>query len=98
MNDKIKTVPVVGPTATAYGLASSEDNYGNQVRGRELTCASGEKVHLNLKEWSDLHRAIEQHAQTDVVPDGVVDLGEMKSPLQTRCHPTTTEKKSRPRD
>jgi hypothetical protein len=93
MSDKIRTVPVVGSAATAYGLADSKDNHGNSIRGRDVTCESGEKIKLDLKEWSKVHRSIEvPYAQADLVPDGVIDLGKMPSPLQAFCAPDTASK------
>lgn len=86
MNDKIKYTPVVGLLSAAYGVGTATDNHGNSIRGRDLTCSTGENVRLSLSEWSQTFRSIEMpHAQADTTPDGSVDLGNMRSPLQVRC-------------
>lgn len=88
MSDKLKSnVPVAGSPASALGLTTLSDNHGNSTRGQHLTCAGSSPYWLAYKEWVALHSAIEwPHAFFAFRLDGVIPmLGEMESPLKTKC-------------
>lgn len=88
MGDKLSSgVPLSGSPASALGLATLSDNHGNSTRGIRLYCAGEPSHKLTFKEWRDLHVAIEwPHAMLAFRLDGVIPiLGEMESPLKTKC-------------